>query len=83
MKRQPKNRWVVLVKPPDDHPAWSQIMGPWFLEEKANEFCEKVRATIDAVETDLDAAQGYAYVLRLEEPHLTVARQWALKGDQA
>ena len=82
-------RYVVLVKPPDDHPGAVRIFGPWRSQELASNFCYRVRVTVDAHEEALsdeermaNESSGYAYVLRLEEPRLGDAYRWAMEGER-
>lgn len=74
-----KQRWIVLVKPPDDHPGAVRIFGPFRDREGAKALCEKVRAKI---EHDVsDETTGYAYVLPLEAPRVREAIAWATRGE--
>ena len=72
-------RYIVLVKPPDDHPGAVRLMGPYRDHAKAVTFCERIRAKVD---DDLeDDSPGFAYVVALEEPRLRAAWKWALRGE--
>lgn len=71
--------YVVLVKPPDDHPASVRIYGVYRDRNRATEFCEKVRAVIDR--DVFDETAGYAYVLPIERPKLKDAKAWATSGE--
>jgi hypothetical protein len=72
-------RYVVLIKPPDDHPGMVKIMGTFRDRARALELQNKVRAVIeDDIE---DESPGYAYVIAIEPPRLGVAKRWALRGE--
>jgi len=74
-------RYVVLVKPPDDHPGAVRLMGSFDKREKAEALCVKIRAAVEA-ETDwLDEVTGYAYVLPVEAPRVRAAVKWAVRGE--
>lgn len=79
-------RWVVLVKPPDDHPGAVRIFGPFRERVRADALRDKVRAVVDAKSwadrlSVTDEATGYAYTLELEAPRVRVASWWARIGE--
>ena len=73
-------RFVVLVKPPDDHPAAMRVFGGFRKREKAVALRDKVRAVVDV---ELADDLGYAWVMELESPSGVVkeARSWAIGGE--
>lgn len=75
------SRYIVLVKPPDDHPGAMRLFGSFRTREEAEDFRDKIRAEVEAVDNWEDEAEGYAYTARIEIPRLGVAKQWALRGE--
>ena len=75
-------RYVVLVKPPDDHPAAVRIYGTYRDRERAEAMCKKVRDAADASAESLDETYGYAYVIPVRKPRLREAILWAARGEQ-
>lgn len=71
-------RYVVVVKPPDDHPGEVRVFGPWRDHAAALAFRDKVRSKVDSM-TDPSEA-GYAYIKHLEVPRLLDAKNWATLG---
>lgn len=74
-----RRRFVVIVKPPDDHPGAVRISGPYYKRETADALVAKVRAAVD--EQVEDEASGYAWTLELERFGLRKALAWALRGE--
>lgn len=76
------SRWVVCVKPPDDHPAMVRVFGTFADDATASFFCSKVRTAVDLEDGDDDA--GYAYVMRIEQAagNLRRAMRWATRGER-
>jgi len=74
-------RYVVLVKPPDDHPAAVRLMGSFDKLEKAEALCTSIRAAVEAEDGDSDVLTGYAYVLPVEAPRVRAGVKWALRGE--
>lgn len=75
-----RGRYVVMVKPPDDHPGAVRIFGPWRSIEQAGIFCDKIRNAIDLDVTD--ETTGFAYVAELEQPAIRKMKAWATKGER-
>lgn len=73
-------RYVVAVKPPDDHPGAVRVMGTWSKRERAEQFCERVRSEVDL--DSLDEHTGFAYVMPVERPRVKSALRWALRGER-
>jgi hypothetical protein len=77
-----KPRYLVLVKPWDDHPAEVRIYGPWYKYEAAGAFCESVRRAVNAAEeADPGEPLGFAWVIQLSAPRKREARRYAVNGD--
>lgn len=74
MAREPKTRYLVLVKSDDDHPAGVRIYGPWLYEESARAFCAKVRDVVG------DDDPGFAWVKILRRPLVKEAQAFAKEG---
>ena len=79
MQRQ---RWLVLVKPPDDHPGSVRASGPYYKREQAKAIVERVQAECDALAAIDDEAGGYAYLIPLERLGVRAALAWALRGER-
>ena len=81
-----KTRYVVCVKPPDDHPSVVRTFGTWQHRDRADEFCDKVRAAVEKAEQTsgdpVDMITGYAYVMHIESPRLRPAISWATRGER-
>lgn len=75
-------RYVVVVKPPDDHPGSVRVFGAFFERKRAEEFEGKVRDAVEHEADWLDETSGYAYVMRLEEPRVRDASRWATRGER-
>ena len=74
-------RYVVLVKPPDDHPGFVRIMGTFDKREKAETLCQRIRDAVEEVDELSEEYAGYAYVLPVEPPRVRTALRWAMKGE--
>lgn len=75
-------RYVVVVKPPDDHPGSVRVFGPWRSIDEAGSFCEAVREEIYPVADISDETLGFAYVMSLEPARRRDAKRWALRGER-
>jgi hypothetical protein len=73
-------RWVVCVKPPDDHPGAVRVFGTFSDRQRADALCQKVRDAVEAQADWLDEFTGYAYVMPIEKPRIRQAVHWALGG---
>jgi len=75
-------RYVVLVKPPDDHPAAARIMGTFFERDRAEQLATTIQAAVEREEGDTPfSPSGYAWVIELEEPRVRSAVRWATRGE--
>lgn len=74
-------RYVVCVKPPDDHPGMVRVYGPWRSKAEATAFSEAIRAPVMKAMDIGDESPGFAYVMELEKPHRTNAKRWAMRGE--
>jgi hypothetical protein len=70
--------YVVMVKPPDDHPGMVRVYGGFRSLAKADAFAEKIRQLCD---DDPGERYGYAYVQQVRTPRITEAQGWALAGE--
>lgn len=76
-------RYVVTVNPPDDHPGFVRVFGPFRSHATAVSFRDSVREAVEAMPDDLaDEATGYAYVQDLEPARRRSAKQWATRGEK-
>ena len=80
-----KTRYVVAVKPPDDHPGAVRLFGTWESHSGAHDFCELVRANVERMPEDIaDESTGYAYVMTIEpRVQLDAAVKWATRGERS
>jgi len=79
MQRQ---RWLVLVKPPDDHPGAVRVSGPYLSRKVPQAIVERVQAACDEATDIGDEAGGYAYLIPLERLGVRAALAWALRGER-
>jgi len=75
-------RYVVTVNPPDDHPGFVRVYGPFRNRSEALSFRDCVREAVDKLGVDIgDEASGYAYVQELEPARRRAAKLWATRGE--
>jgi hypothetical protein len=72
-------RYVVVVKPPDDHPGVVRVFGP-YAKDEAESFAQFVTDKVEAMEDD--DFSGWAYVKPLEKLGRRNAAQWAMRGER-
>jgi len=70
-------RYVVMVKPFDDHPAEVAIFGPWRELEKAQRFRDSIRKAVDKYDAE---DVGYAWIARLNRPLVRDGKRYAIEG---
>ena len=76
-------RYVVTVNPPDEHPGFVRLFGPFRSYTEAIAFRDCVRAAVDKLPDDIaDDVTGYAYVQELEPPRRNQAKLWATRGEK-
>ena len=77
-------RYVVTVNPPDDHPGFVRVFGPFRHKSEAESFCDAVREAVGDIPKHIsDEVTGYAYVQELEPARRRAAKLWATKGAVA
>ena len=75
-------RWVVLVKPPDDHPGAVRLSGPYTRRDLAKGVVDQVQSAINAQLDVGNETEGYAYLIELEKFGTREALAYALEGKR-
>lgn len=75
--------YVVIVKPPDDHPGAVRVVGPFRRWDNAQAYADKITSAVEKAEDgDVDRIRGWAYVKQVRRPLVKDAKLWALEGRE-